>query len=43
MIENVRSIAIDGHPLLRCGVKTAALIPAPSATSKAWTPRLDAA
>src|SRR5271170_7737747 len=35
MIENVRSIAIDGHPLLSTGVKTAALIPAPQAASKA--------
>src|ERR1700757_647262 len=35
MIENVRSIAIDGHPLQNTGMKTAALIAAPSATSKA--------
>jgi hypothetical protein len=35
MIENVRSIAIDGHPLQNAGMKTAALIAAPSATSKA--------
>jgi hypothetical protein len=35
MIENVRSIAIDGHPLQNAGMKTAALIAAPSTTSKA--------